>query len=328
MHWTEAFTSKLSERVGLVGTGVSCEGAPEGGNAAGSWRNNPYVLPYAWATHRKGWELLQSDPEVFKCHADAWDVRYHSDSGASLAVLRAGMNLDCLLTRYQGVNWADKKAWRCNERWDEWEDGNARDVLACSRSRLASGARNARHCRACARPPHRPPSRSVRPDAEMTYDGVSITPYETVFVPYTHGAALNNWTMVQQAARYQGYLEQQARARWLQAATDGKTWRCVRWSCISRYTLPPQATGAPDITSNALVDDAWEVKGQRLIYMNARGPGCFDFKYYVARNPGGAQDRARLTGSAAHVQCPTPPVPDPAGPTASHLLSSPRRPPP
>ena len=47
-----------------------------------------------------------------------------------------------------------------------------------------------------------------------------------------------------------------------------------------------QATGTLDISSNAFVDDAWEVKGERLVYMNARGPGCFDFKFYLAHNPG------------------------------------------
>lgn len=116
LHWTEAFTSRLSAGVGMVGAAISCEGAPKAGNAAGEWRNNPYVLPYAWATHAQGWEVLRKDPDVFKCHASPWDSRYFSDSGASLALLHAGLNLDTLLTRYQGIDWADKKSWRCNER--------------------------------------------------------------------------------------------------------------------------------------------------------------------------------------------------------------------
>ena len=52
MHWTEAFTSRLSGDVRLVGSAISCEGAPAGGDASGQWRENPYVLPYAWATDR------------------------------------------------------------------------------------------------------------------------------------------------------------------------------------------------------------------------------------------------------------------------------------
>lgn len=50
MHWTEAFTSRLTESVKMVGSAISCEGAPRAGHAALEWRRNPYVLPYAWAT--------------------------------------------------------------------------------------------------------------------------------------------------------------------------------------------------------------------------------------------------------------------------------------
>lgn len=49
MHWTEAFTSRLTKSVKMVGSAISCEGAPRAGHAALEWRRNPYVLPYAWA---------------------------------------------------------------------------------------------------------------------------------------------------------------------------------------------------------------------------------------------------------------------------------------
>lgn len=57
LHWTEVFTSRLVGRVKQVGSAISCEGSPKDGNAAGEWRLNPYVLPYAWATDKVwlGW---------------------------------------------------------------------------------------------------------------------------------------------------------------------------------------------------------------------------------------------------------------------------------
>ena len=116
MHWTEAFTTKLVGAVKQVGSAVSCEGAPRDGDAAGPWRSNPHVLPYAWVTDAAGWALLHADPDVFKCYASDWDTRYHSDVGASLLLLKAGHNLDCLLTRYQGVDWWSEEAAQCNER--------------------------------------------------------------------------------------------------------------------------------------------------------------------------------------------------------------------
>ena len=39
-----------------------------------------------------------------------------ADSGASLALLSAGYNLDTLLTKYQGVDWWNQRTWGCNAR--------------------------------------------------------------------------------------------------------------------------------------------------------------------------------------------------------------------
>ena len=199
LHWTEAFTARLAGRVKQVGSVISCEGSPKDGNAAGEWRSNPYVLPYAWATDKvggagrsragrggagrrrarrrtvemngglacfeggphagssrllsvcgqgsqsaelgsigccirgarpgcnapcagnralqllcslphgrrcsfallprrpaapqAGWEVLQKEGAVFKCYDNPWDARYYSDSGASLALLKARKGL-------------------------------------------------------------------------------------------------------------------------------------------------------------------------------------------------------------------------------------------
>ena len=114
MHWTEVFTQRLNEATKLVGSQISCEGVPRGGDAGGEWRRNPYVLPYAWATDEAGWELLSAHKTVLYCHADPWDTKFHSDSAASLAILAKGWNLDSLMARYQGVDWRQRAAWGCN----------------------------------------------------------------------------------------------------------------------------------------------------------------------------------------------------------------------
>ena len=43
-------------------------------------------------------------------------VRYHSIMGASAAILEAGFSLDCLMIRYQGIDWTDYANWKCNGR--------------------------------------------------------------------------------------------------------------------------------------------------------------------------------------------------------------------
>ena len=64
MHWTDAFTSKLGKRTKLVGSGLTCEGAPKGGDAGEACRQavSPLVLALArvlltlsllpWGAHR------------------------------------------------------------------------------------------------------------------------------------------------------------------------------------------------------------------------------------------------------------------------------------
>lgn len=44
---------------------------------------------------------------------------------------------------------------------------------------------------------------------------------------------------------------------------------------------PTQAISAPQGNANAFVSEQWSLRGQRMVYMNSRGPGCFDFGYYV-----------------------------------------------
>lgn len=39
-----------------------------------------------------------------------------TDSGASLALLAAGFNIDCLLTKYEGLDWWNQRTWECNAR--------------------------------------------------------------------------------------------------------------------------------------------------------------------------------------------------------------------
>jgi len=209
LHWTEAFTNKIIDHVKLVGSTISCEGAPVNGNAAAAWRGNPAVTPHAWATDATGWALLASQHGVFRCHTNSWEQRYYADVGASLAILKAGWTLDTLLTRYQGVDWTAASAWQCNQR--------------------------------------------VRPDYEHHYDGISVTPYETVFVPVSESTAASKWSFTEAADRYE------------------------RW--MDRLLRPADAR--PGVHTNQWITNHWTAKSEKLVYMNTRGPACFDFDYYL-----------------------------------------------
>lgn len=66
-----------------------------------------------------GLEVLMQDRHVFACQRDRWDTIFYSELGSSLAILNAGYNIDCLMLRYQGIDWRNKATWDCNERCDE-----------------------------------------------------------------------------------------------------------------------------------------------------------------------------------------------------------------
>ena len=51
---------------------------------------------------------------MFACYDSMWDTIYHSEVGASKAVLDAGYTLDSLMLRYKNVDWRNQSNWGCN----------------------------------------------------------------------------------------------------------------------------------------------------------------------------------------------------------------------
>ena len=103
------------------------------------------------------------------------------------------------MLRYQGVDWRDKANWACNKRCGavrgrRWAPGAARLVQGTERRHTflpASPAARILACpppqrspaSACARPPPRsPPTCSANPYGEHYLDGVSLNPFEVLFV--------------------------------------------------------------------------------------------------------------------------------------------------
>ena len=84
-----------------VGSTISCEGAPLGGDPSAVWRQNPHVQSYVLATDQTGLAILQRGGQVFSCYDNLHDTIYFAELGSSLAVLEAGFNIDSLMLRYQ-----------------------------------------------------------------------------------------------------------------------------------------------------------------------------------------------------------------------------------
>ena len=59
--------------------------------------------------------MLQNNGNVFKCHDSILDSIWDAEIGASAAILAADYNIDCLLTKYQGVKWGYSSFANCNK---------------------------------------------------------------------------------------------------------------------------------------------------------------------------------------------------------------------
>ena len=97
-HWTRAFTGKLNDKTKLVGSTISC-------GMTGDHPPALHIQTYAVATDTVGLELLQRNDTIFKCYDTLEDVVFFSERGVSETILNAGYSIDCLMSRYQGIDW-------------------------------------------------------------------------------------------------------------------------------------------------------------------------------------------------------------------------------
>lgn len=63
-----------------------------------------------------GLQLWKADGKVFTCYTSMWDVIFYGELGSSLAILKAGYNLESFMSRYRGVDWRQESNWECNSR--------------------------------------------------------------------------------------------------------------------------------------------------------------------------------------------------------------------
>lgn len=106
LHWSFWFLNRLNQRdVKLVGTSIVCLREKQ--------HTGPRVEGFFFATDKEGLEILEG-ANIFSIRHKKEDVILQSEYMMSQVILEAGYNLDCLLSRYQGMNWRDTKTWHHN----------------------------------------------------------------------------------------------------------------------------------------------------------------------------------------------------------------------
>ena len=106
-HWTDLFIRKITDKVKLVGTSIFCEcEALEG--------SGPRVETFCFMTDHIGLSVLLKQGTVFYNNETKYDVVKNGELGMTQCILKNGYTVDCMLKRYQGVDWLDKANWSMN----------------------------------------------------------------------------------------------------------------------------------------------------------------------------------------------------------------------
>lgn len=118
VHWSAALLPRLQGTVHMVGATILTDPTHPGPNApvAALTRVQPRIRSGLVAFDHIALQAIQRDPDALKCRADVGDAAWFNEAGASAAVLHSGLNLDCLMLRYQNKDWLDKSSWGWKER--------------------------------------------------------------------------------------------------------------------------------------------------------------------------------------------------------------------
>jgi hypothetical protein len=109
-HWTQAFTQKLHGTVGLVGTSVVC--LP--GNDRGGY--GPKVEGFAFAMSVQALNIVRKNGASFEQHKNKVKAILAGEHNLTSVLLKHGVDVDCLLKSYQGMDWRDKSQWECDNK--------------------------------------------------------------------------------------------------------------------------------------------------------------------------------------------------------------------
>ena len=107
-HWTNIFIKKINNNVKLVGTTIVCLPSSDLGGYG------PKIEGFFFMVDNIGLNLLKNENTIFCNHKDKVSTIINGEYGISKCILKNGYSIDCMLRRYQNINWNDKKNWNLN----------------------------------------------------------------------------------------------------------------------------------------------------------------------------------------------------------------------
>jgi hypothetical protein len=105
LHWSDIFTSRITDQIKLVGTTISCISMTNLKNSG------PKVGGHFFATDGVGLDVLYNSQIIFKDHLSKMDT-IQAEYNLTSLIMGNGYSIDCLLYQYENVDWTDKNIYK------------------------------------------------------------------------------------------------------------------------------------------------------------------------------------------------------------------------
>ena len=107
-HWTNIFIKKINELVKLVGTTIVCLPHTDSGGYG------PKVEGFFFMVDNIGLNLLKNQQNIFCNHNDKYSAIVNGEYGLSNCILKNGFSIDCMLPKYQNIDWKNNDNYNLN----------------------------------------------------------------------------------------------------------------------------------------------------------------------------------------------------------------------
>ena len=107
-HWSKVFIKKINAVVKLVGTTIVCLPRHDLGGFG------PKVEGFFFMVDQLGLYLLRCQNTIFCDHANKIDAIVNGEYGLSNCIFKHGYSIDCMLRKYQNIDWRDSSQYNNN----------------------------------------------------------------------------------------------------------------------------------------------------------------------------------------------------------------------
>lgn len=107
-HWSNIFIKKINNNVKLVGTTIVCLPTTDSGGYG------PKIEGFFFMTDNIGLEILKNEQTIFYNHKTKNDAIINGEYGLSNCIFKNGYSIDCMLPKYQNIDWKNKNNYNLN----------------------------------------------------------------------------------------------------------------------------------------------------------------------------------------------------------------------